>query len=301
MRFDQRLADTGAAYHRVTARLGGGIERTTRCDDQPAHTFNPADSVTIRQPERPEPGFWVGCPSVLVDGDLTWLTYRERRPRGATAERGWRCAVAVSPDGLRFEDVWEVHKDELDSPSMERFDLTRTDHGYELFVSYVDPADGRWRIDLVTASRPEDLDVATRRPGLTADSTATEGMKDPVVVEIDGSVHLYASYAPQGLRSTRRLTLRRTSTTPERRPTRPAWPSATDAASRGRAGFSTSGLPARGTDTRRGSVRSSQSTAGSWGFTTGPRAATRTTRSASASRLQPMVGPCSARRRTGHG
>jgi len=160
--------------------------------------FNPADSVTIREPERPEPGYWVGGPSVLVDGDLTWLTYRERRPRGAPAERGWRCAVAVSPDGVRFEDVWEVHKDELESASMERFDLTRTGDGYALFLSYVDPADGRWRIDSVTASRPEDLDVATRRPVLTADSTATEGAKDPMVVEIDRAAHLYASYAATG-------------------------------------------------------------------------------------------------------
>jgi hypothetical protein len=148
------------------------------------HPFDPADSVLIREPERSEPGFWVGCASVLVDGDRTWLTYRERRPRGAAPERGWRCAIAVSRDGLRFDDVWEIHKDELESPSMERFDLTRTGDGYELFLSYVDPADGRWRIDTVTATRPEDFDVATRRPALTAESTATEGVKDPVVVVI---------------------------------------------------------------------------------------------------------------------
>jgi hypothetical protein len=92
--------------------------------------FDPADSVIVREPERPEPGYWVGCPS-----------------------------------------------------------------GYELFLYYVDPADERWRIDTVTAARPEDFDVATRRPALTANSTTTEGVKDPVMVEIAGSVHLFASYA----------------------------------------------------------------------------------------------------------
>jgi hypothetical protein len=162
--------------------------------DLPA-PFDPADSVLIRAPERAEPGYWIGCPSVLPDGDLTWLTYRERRPRGAASERGWRCAVAVSRDGLRFDDVWEVHKDELESPSMERFDLTRTENAYELFLSFVDPADGRWRIDAVTAPRPDAFDVATRRPVLTADSTATEGVKDPVLVDIRGTVYLFASYA----------------------------------------------------------------------------------------------------------
>ncbi len=161
--------------------------------------FDVPDTVLLRAPERPEPGYWVGSPSVLVDGDVTWLTYRDRRPRDVANERGWRSAVAVSRDGRAFEDVWEVHKDELESPSMERFDLTRTDDGYELYLSYVDPADGRWRIDSVTAARPEDFDVATRRPVLSARSTGTEGVKDPVVVEIDGVVHLYASYAALGM------------------------------------------------------------------------------------------------------
>jgi len=160
--------------------------------------FDPADSVVVREPERPEPGYWVGCPSVLVDGELTWLTYRERRPRGAAADRGWRCAVAVSRDGVGFEDVWEVHKDELDSPSMERFDLTRTEDGYELHLSYVDPIDLRWRIDAVTAERPDRFDVVARLPVLTADSTATEGVKDPVVVAVGGEVRLFASYAAAG-------------------------------------------------------------------------------------------------------
>jgi hypothetical protein len=38
--------------------------------DLPA-PFDPADSVLIRAPERAEPGYWIGCPSVLPDGDLT--------------------------------------------------------------------------------------------------------------------------------------------------------------------------------------------------------------------------------------
>jgi hypothetical protein len=164
----------------------------------PLLAFDPADGVVIRSPERPETGYWAGAPSVLADGDVTWLTYRERRPRGAPAERGWRCAVAVSRDGIGFDDVWEVHKDELATASMERFDLIRTAGGYELLLSFVDPADGRWRIDAVRATRPDAFDVADRRPVLTAASTGTEGVKDPVVVELGGLTHLFASVAAPG-------------------------------------------------------------------------------------------------------
>ena len=161
--------------------------------------FQPADSVVIRTPERAEPGYWAGCPSVLVDGDRTWLTYRERRPRGVAPERGWRCAIAVSRDGERFEDVWEVHKDELETPSMERFDLVRAGDGFELLLSFVDPRDGRWRIDAVTAERPDRFDVSARRTVLSAATTGTEGVKDPVVVEVDGSQVLFASMAATGV------------------------------------------------------------------------------------------------------
>jgi hypothetical protein len=132
---------------------------------------------------------------VLVDGGRLWLAYRERRPRGAAPERGWRSAIAVSDDGIRFDDVWEVRNEELETDSMERFCLRRSDAGYTLYLSFVDPADNRWRIDVVDAAEPARFDVATRRPTLTAASTGTEGVKDPVLVRANGVEHLFASYA----------------------------------------------------------------------------------------------------------
>jgi hypothetical protein len=123
------------------------------------------------------------------------LTYRERRPRGAATERGWRCAIASSADGIRFDDVWEVHKDELETASMERFALTELENGFTLFLSSVDPVDGRWRIDAVDASEPARFDVATRRAVLTAAATGTEGVKDPVLLTAGGVRHLFASFA----------------------------------------------------------------------------------------------------------
>ena len=156
-----------------------------------------AAGIVVREPERPEAGYWAGCPSVLVHDGRFWLTYRERRPRGAPTERGWRCALAVSDDGIRFDDVWEVRKGELETDSMERFCLSSTLDGFRLFLSFVDPADNRWRIDAVDASDPARFDVATRRPVLTAASTGTEGVKDPVLFfdRPAGVEHLFASFA----------------------------------------------------------------------------------------------------------
>ncbi|WP_223167977.1 hypothetical protein [Nonomuraea sp. SYSU D8015] len=162
----------------------------------PLPPFDPTAGTVVLSPEKNEPGYWAGCAGVLGDGDRYWLTYRQRRPRGAEAERGWRCAVAVSDDGIGFTDVWAVHKDELGSSSMERFCLTPAgDGGFRLFISYVDPADNRWRIDALTAKDPSAFDLATRRPVLTAASTGTEGVKDPYVMSVGPVTYLFASFA----------------------------------------------------------------------------------------------------------
>jgi hypothetical protein len=110
-------------------------------------------------------------------------------------DRGWRCAIAVSDDGVRYDDVWEVQRDALDSPSMERFCLASTADGFALSLSFVDPADLRWRIDVVEAADPALFDVTTRRPVLTAATTGTEGVKDPVLVRAPDGDHLFASFA----------------------------------------------------------------------------------------------------------
>ncbi|ROO84325.1 hypothetical protein EDD29_1845 [Actinocorallia herbida] len=160
--------------------------------------FDPEAGVTVLTPEQDEPGYWVGCASVLPDEGRYLMTYRRRRPRGdARTERGWRCAVAVSDDGVDFRDVWTVEKSELDSPSMERFCLHRRADGvYQLYLSYVDAADNRWRIDVVEAAAPEAFDVATRRPVFTAASTGTEGVKDPRVQRTaDGRLIMLVSAA----------------------------------------------------------------------------------------------------------
>ncbi|MFJ6621795.1 hypothetical protein ACIQOW_29990 [Kitasatospora sp. NPDC091335] len=154
-------------------------------------------SLLVRAPERPEPGYWAGCPSVRYepDHDRFLLTYRERRPRGAAGgpDRGWRCAVAESPDGIAFRDLWSVRSDELGSPSMERLALLRRPDGYLLHLSYVDPADNRWRVDALTADAPESFDLATRTPVLTAATTGTEGVKDPYLLETGAGVHLFST------------------------------------------------------------------------------------------------------------
>lgn len=161
--------------------------------------FDPEEGRVVLEPEKSGSGNWIGCPGVLYEPDKErfLMTYRQRRPRGNPAtERGWRCAVAASDDGIHFKDLWAVEKSELGSPSMERFCiLPDMDGGYQLYLSYVDPADNRWRIDVVEAESPEGFDVKTAEPVLTAASTGTEGVKDPYAMRVGPAVYLFASFA----------------------------------------------------------------------------------------------------------
>ncbi len=162
--------------------------------------FDPERGTVVLEPEAGGSGTWTGCPGVLYEPrkGRFLLTYRQRRPRGDPAtERGWRCAVAASEDGVRFHDVWAVEKSDLGTPSMERFCLLPDPlgDGYLLYLSYVDPADNRWRIDAIAAGRPEDLDVRTATPVLTAEAIGNEGVKDPYAVRVGPAVYLFASIA----------------------------------------------------------------------------------------------------------
>ena len=159
--------------------------------------FDPRDGETVIAPEAPGTGFWAGAPSVIWDADrgTYLLTYRRRRPRGFSPDRGYVAHVAESKDGLRFADIWTVEKSAFASASMERFSLAREAGGvYRLYACYVDPADGRWRIDVLEADAPDAFETRAARPALTAASTGTEGVKDPWVFRVGGLWHMLVSF-----------------------------------------------------------------------------------------------------------
>ena len=147
--------------------------------------FDPEQGGTILEPGAPGRGNWGGCPCVLYAParESGLLTYRRRRPRGEADDRGYRCAVAESRDGVVFRDLWTIDKAELGSTSMQRFCLHRDDDGrYRLYLSYEHPEDGRWRIDVIEDTSPDGFDPARRTTVLTPAGTGTAAVKDPYVL-----------------------------------------------------------------------------------------------------------------------
>ena len=166
----------------------------------PITLFDPETAHVVLEPLEAGNGHWVGAPCVLYlpDEEAFYLYYRRRRPRGGGSDRGFACSIARSGDGKHFADVWSAPKHAFgNSPSVEKSSLVRdTDGRFLLFVSFVDSADNRWRIDMLEADNPADFDPASRRPVLTAADIHAEGVKDPYVINVGGLWHMIASYAP---------------------------------------------------------------------------------------------------------
>ncbi|MBV9922351.1 MAG: hypothetical protein JOY78_16095 [Pseudonocardia sp.] len=149
-------------------------------------------TVAVRPPGRGT-GNWAGAPSaVLVDG-VIHLAYRVRAP--LDEGRGLAVVVARSVDGVAFETAAEVAKDRFGAESLERPALLRTAEGrWRLYVSCATPGSKHWWVDVLEADTPEGLATAPRRTVLPGDDR--HAVKDPVIVVVGSTWHLWASVHP---------------------------------------------------------------------------------------------------------
>ena len=163
----------------------------------PCCTFDPAAGTVVREPPGEGPGYWAGAPGVTYDKKFErfHMVYRLRRPRGVHPDRGAEIRIANSRDGIVFNDIWSGTKDQLGTSSIERCALVHRPTGWRLYVSYVNPEDGRWQIGLVEADGPDAFDLAATLPVLTPADIKVEGVKDPFVFHVAGLDHMVVSYA----------------------------------------------------------------------------------------------------------
>jgi len=149
-------------------------------------------SVVVEPPSA-QPGAWAGAPSAVVIGGATYLAYRLRRPEGQG--RGYANVIARSVDGLHFETVAELRREDFGADSLERPALVHTPDGkWRLYVSAATPRSKHWRVDLLEADDPAEFSAASARTVLPGSELL--GVKDPVVLLHDGSWHLWASVHP---------------------------------------------------------------------------------------------------------
>ncbi len=141
------------------------------------------------------PGNWAGAASATLVDDEVWLAYRVRRPLGHG--RGVETVVARSRDGLRFEQVCVVHRDDFGAESFERpVVLRRPDGGWRLYLSCATPGSKHWWVEALDADTPEALPSGRRTVVLPGDEQVAA--KDPVVTVRDGRWEMWLCEHPLG-------------------------------------------------------------------------------------------------------
>src|ERR1700728_2653283 len=88
----------------------------------------PEQGAVAVQPPGTGPGYWVGAASAAVGDGEIFLASRLRAPVGRG--RGYATTVARSTDGVNFEPLLTISKDEVTATeSFERPALVRTPQG----------------------------------------------------------------------------------------------------------------------------------------------------------------------------
>ena len=163
-------------------------------DARDAHRLLSFDNAAVVVPAPGgRPGNWAGAASaVLVDGTY-WLTYRLRRP--IHEGRGVSVVVARSRDGVTFEPVAEVFRDDFGAESFERPVVLRTPAGgWRLYLSCATPGTKHWWVEALDAERPEHLPRGRRTVVLPGDNTMA--VKDPVIVVDDNGWQMWICCHP---------------------------------------------------------------------------------------------------------
>jgi hypothetical protein len=154
----------------------------------------PGDAVIAVAPPGPGSGYWAGGPSAVAAEDGVYLAYRLRRPVGIG--RGYAVAIAFAADGVSFQTLAVISKEEMDTESLERPELVRLlDGRWRLYLSCATTGTKHWRVEVTDAPHPAEFDVRRREVVLPGDVTK-RAVKDPVILHRDGRWHMWATIHP---------------------------------------------------------------------------------------------------------
>jgi hypothetical protein len=138
-------------------------------------------------------GYWSGASSAIANGTDIYMAYRLRGPIGEG--RGYGTVIAKSEDGVHFDHLLTITKEDMNAESLERPALIRTRKGaWRLYLSCSTIGSKHWRIEMIEASDPSAFDPKTRQVVLPGDDTV--GVKDPVIKYRKGMWHMWVTCHP---------------------------------------------------------------------------------------------------------
>ncbi|HOH29505.1 MAG TPA: hypothetical protein PLC40_07515 [Candidatus Hydrogenedentes bacterium] len=154
----------------------------------------------ILKPDTIAPGWWAGAPSVVQDKDgVFWLACRMRTAEGERGLRGYEIRILRSEDGIHFEKVHQLRREDVPIPGFERPSLL-TDPATGRFKLYgCGPwQGGPWSIIKFEDAESPDAFRADRARVVIGQLEKThpfdvppDEYKDPVILYANGTYHCY--------------------------------------------------------------------------------------------------------------
>ena len=156
----------------------------------------------ILEPEKNEPEWWAGAPSVARSEDGTfWLAARMRTADSPRGLRGYEIRILRSKDGIHFTHVHSIRREDVPIPGFERPALIVDPHTKKFRLYGCGPwQDGPWSIFKFTdADAPDQIDPASAQPVIQPVPKRYErdivalSYKDPVIIYAENAYHCYVT------------------------------------------------------------------------------------------------------------
>lgn len=151
------------------------------------------------RPDRDEPEWWAGAPSVVRDEQgAFWMAVRMRSPESPLGFRGYEIRIFRSDDGRRFEAVHSLKREDVGVPGFERPALVWDMAGRRFRLYACSPLPEGWSIlRFADADRPDRFPPAGVRTVIApvatepTDVARPTGYKDPVIIFEEGRWHCF--------------------------------------------------------------------------------------------------------------
>lgn len=156
----------------------------------------------VLEPDRDEPEWWAGAPSVVRDDQgIFWLAARMRSPEFPRGLRGYEIRILKSRDGVRFTKVHSILKEQVPTQGFERPSLLIDPMTKDYKLYACGPwGNGPWSIiKFKDAGEPTGFDPSSARPVIQPPprryprDVSVNAYKDPFILFAQGRFHCFVT------------------------------------------------------------------------------------------------------------
>lgn len=185
-----------------------GLARAARPDGIPTDAASLLGGIgakfqqyeVVLEPDKNEPEWWAGAPSVVREKDDTfWLACRMRTADSPRGLRGYEIRILRSDDGIHFKRAHRIRREDVPIPGFERPALLMDPHTGRFKLYACGPwKSGPWSIiKFDDADRPTEFDPASAKVVIGPQAKSYDrdvivnGYKDPFILHAEGRYHCY--------------------------------------------------------------------------------------------------------------